>query len=73
MKWTDDELTMAKKTLDKVLDRYRYKIGWYDERQGKWRYITVDTEEEAFGEFSDKILLSNKVSFRRIKRVKLGG
>ena len=73
MKYTDEELNKVGKTLDKVLERYSYKIGWYDDRQDKWRYVTVKTEVEAYGEFFDKICLSDKVSFRRVKHVKLEG
>lgn len=43
----------------------KYKIGWYS--HGKWKYIIVNTHEEALEELADKTLLSDKVSYRAIK------
>lgn len=42
----------------------KYRIGW--ESHGKWRYITVDTHQEALDELADKTCLSDKVSYRVI-------
>lgn len=40
----------------------KYRIGW--ERNGKWRYIVVNSHPEMLAEVADKILLSDKVSVR---------
>lgn len=45
----------------------KYRIGWFDDRQNKWRYITVDGDEAMFGEVADKVCLSDKVSIRVVK------
>ncbi len=46
-----------------------YRIGW--EKDGRWRYITVGSKEEMIAEVADKTTLSDKVSIRAIKRLKL--
>lgn len=47
----------------------KYQIGWYDEVERKWKYITVEGDEAFFGEVADKVCLSDKVSIR-VKREK---
>ena len=42
----------------------KYRIGW--ESHGKWKYVTVNTREEALAELADKICMSDKVSYRAI-------
>lgn len=46
----------------------RYRIGWYCEREKKWKYITVASMEEMLAEVADKACLSDKVSVRAIPR-----
>ena len=43
----------------------KYKIGWFS--HGKWKYIIVNTYEEALAELADKTCLSDKVSYRAIQ------
>ena len=43
----------------------KYRIGW--ESNGKWKYIVVNSHEEALEELADKTILSDKVSYRAIK------
>ena len=42
----------------------KYRIGW--EKNGKWRYITVNSHPEMLEEVADKTILSDKVSIRVI-------
>lgn len=43
----------------------KYRIGW--ESKNGWKYITVNTHQEALEELADKTLLSDKVSYRAIQ------
>lgn len=47
----------------------QYRIGW--EKNGKWKYILVYTEEDMLAEVADKMCMSDKVSVRRIKKVNI--
>ncbi len=47
----------------------KYKIGW--EKNGKWKYLVVDSHEEMLEEVADKTVSSDKVSVRAIKEVGL--
>lgn len=44
----------------------KYKIGWYSEREKKWKYITVGSMDKMLAEVADKACLSDKVSIRAI-------
>ena len=43
----------------------KWKIGWLN-RKGVWKYITVNSSEEALEEIADKMILSEKVSVRKV-------
>ena len=49
--------------------KVQYRIGW--ERNGKWKYIIVDSDEDMLAEVADKTCLSDKVSVRRLRKVDL--
>lgn len=48
----------------------QYRIGWQSS-EGKWKYITVNTKAEMLAEVADKSMISDKVSVRRIKSVRI--
>lgn len=49
----------------------RFRIGW--KRDGKWRYITVNSRPEMLEEVADKTLLGDCVTVKQISDIRLEG